>query len=313
MKRREFISILGGVALGWPLATPHARSAKVPRIGYLGFGSASASAWANRLQALRAGLRDLGYIEGKNIVIEFRAAEGVEQLRELAAELVRMNVDVIVAQSSTEADHADPVGVGHVATLAQPGENITGLSALLTELVAKQLETLKEALPHSTRIGVLSNPTAPSTAPAVKAVEGAGKKLGIALHMEPARTVEDFERAFASMTRERVGGFLVVQSPLFYSQRASLANLALKHRLPGMFGIKDNVEAGGLMSYGADTNDLHRRAATYIDKILKGSKPSDLPVEQASKYELVINLKTAKALGITVPSSLLARADEVIE
>jgi putative ABC transport system substrate-binding protein len=328
MKRREFIALVGGVAAGWPLATRAQLPAKVPCIGYLGFGSASASAWANRLEALQAGLRDLGYIEGKNIVIEFRAAEGVEQLRELAAELVRMNVDVIVAQSSTEADaarqstkllpivfavHADPVGVGHVATLAQPGENITGLSALLTELVAKQLETLKEAVPHSTRIGVLSNPTAPSTAPAMKAVEGAGKKLGIALHMELARTVEDFEEALASMTRERVGGFLVVQSPLFYSQRAPLAMLALKHRLPGMFGIRDNVEAGGLMSYGADTNDLHRRAATYIDKILKGSKPSDLPVEQASKYELVINLKTAKALNLTLPSALLARAHEVIE
>ena len=300
--------------------------AKIPRIGFLRFGPASA--YAGRVEALRAGLRDLGYVEGKNIVIEFRWAETVEQLPELAAELVRMNVDVIFAISSTEveparqatktipivfATHADPVGLGHVASLARPGGNITGLTVLLTDLVAKQLEILKEAVPQATRIGVLYSPTAPSHRPALQAVETAGEKLGVQLLMVPVRTVEDFDGAFSTMSRERVGGFLVVASPLTVSHRARLAELALKHRLPGMFGTKENVEAGGLMSYGADFNDLFRRAAIYIDKILKGAKPADLPVEQASKYELVINLKTAKALGLTIPGSLLQRADTVIE
>jgi putative ABC transport system substrate-binding protein len=184
---------------------------------------------------------------------------------------------------------------------------------LLTDLVAKELEIFKEAMPQATRIGILWNPTTPSHRPAVQAVEIAGEKLGVQLLKVSARTVEEFDEAFATMMRERVGGFLVVASPLSVSQRAPLAELALKHRLPGMFGTKENVEAGGLMSYGADLNDLHRRAAAYVDKILKGVKPADLPVEQASKYQLVINLQTAKALGLDLPPTLLARADEVIE
>jgi putative tryptophan/tyrosine transport system substrate-binding protein len=280
------------------------------------------------VEALRVGLRDLGYVEGKNIVIEFRWAEGADQLRELAAELVRMNVDVIFASSSTLVEparqatrtipivfsnHADPVGIGHVASLARPGGNITGLSMVLTDLVTKELEILKEAVPQATRIGVLWNPTTPSHPPAVKAVEAVGVKLRVALHMVPVRTIEDFDGAFAAMTRERVGGFLDIGSPLSYSQRAPLAELALRYRLPGMFSRRELVEAGGLMSYSADIKDLHRRAAIYIDKILKGAEPSDLPVEQASKYQLVINLKTAKALGLTIPETLLATADEVIQ
>jgi len=239
-----------------------------------------------------------------------------------------MHVDVIFASSSTLVEaarratqtipivfsnHADPVGIGHVASLARPGGNITGLSMLLTELAAKELEMLHEADPQAKRIGVLWNPTTPSHLPAVQAVEDAGKKLGVKLVLVPAQTVEDFEGAFATMTRERVGGFLAVGSPLTQSSRVPLATLALKHRLPGMFATKDNVEAGGLMSYGADLNDLNRRAALYIDKILKGAKPRDLPVEQASKYQLIINLKTAKALGLEIPPMVLARADGVIE
>jgi putative ABC transport system substrate-binding protein len=273
-------------------------------------------------------LRDLGYLEGKNLVIEFRWAETVDQLPELAAELVGMNVHVIFASSSTQveaarqatkaipivfATHADPVGVGHVTTLAQPGGNITGLMMLLTELVAKELELLKEALPYATRVGVLWTPTAPSHAPALKALEAAADKLAIQLVTVPARAVKDFDAAFSTMTRERVDCFLAVSAALFYSQRAPLAELALKHRLPGMFGIRDFAEAGGLMSYSADLNDLVRRAAIYIDKILKGARPADLAVEQASKYQLVINLKTAKALGLTIPPALLSRADEVID
>ena len=325
MRRRKFITLLGGAAAVWPLAA-RAQQAKVARIAFLDLGATSTRLiW---VEALRAGLRDLGYVEGRNIVIEFRWAERVEQLPAHAAELVQMNVDLIFAPSSTTVEaarqatktipivfaiHADPVGIGHVASLARPGGNITGLSMLLTDLVAKELEIFKEAVPQTTRIGILWNPTTPSHRPAVQAVEAASEKLGVQPLMLPARTVEDFDSAFLTMTRDRAGGFLVVASPLSFSQRVPLAELALKHRLPGMFGTKENVEAGGLMSYAADYTDLIRRAATYVDKILKGTKPADLPVEQASKYELVINLKTAKALGVEFPPTFSARADEVIE
>ena len=239
-----------------------------------------------------------------------------------------MNVDVIFAPASTQveparqatktipivfAQHADPVGTRHVASLARPGGNITGVSMVLTELAAKGLELLKEVLPHATRIGVLWNPTTPSHAYVVKAVELTGQKLGVQLLMLPTRTVEDFKPVFSTMTRERVGGFLVPSSPLTNSQPAALAELALKHRLPGMFGNKAIVAAGGLMSYGADFNYMYRRAAFYVDRILKGVKPADLPVEQASRYFLVINRKTAKAIGVTIPQSILVRTDEFIE
>jgi putative tryptophan/tyrosine transport system substrate-binding protein len=323
--RREFITLLGG-AVVWPLPLRAQESAQVSRIGVLRSGPASA--FAGRAEALRAGLRQLGYVEGKNIVIEFRWAETVDQLPKLAAELVRTNVDVIFAPSSTETEaarqatktipivfgtHADPVGLGHVASLARPGGNITGLTVILTDLAAKGLEILKEAVPGATRIGVLFSPTAPSHRPAVQALETAGEKLGVQLLMAPVRTVDDFDGAFVTMARERVGGFFVPAEALTVSHRARLAELALKHRLPGMFGTRDNVEAGGLMSYGPDLNDLTRRAATYIDKILKGAKPADLPVEEASKYYLIINLKTAKAIGLTISESFLLRADELIE
>jgi ABC-type uncharacterized transport system substrate-binding protein len=277
---------------------------------------------------MRVGLRELGYVEGKNIVIEFRWAERADQLRELAAELVRMNVDVIFATSSTEveaarqatktipivfATHADPVGVGHVASLRRPGGNITGLSMVLTELATKELAMLKEAVPHATRIGVLLTSTLPTYAVLKQTVVGAGEKLGVQLQIVPVRTAEDIDGAFEIMARERVGSLLAVASPLITSQRKLLAELALRYRLPAMFGTKDNVVAGGLMSYAPDLVDLTRRAATYIDKILKGAKPADMPVDQASKYQLVINLKTAKALGLELPAQLLALADEVIE
>jgi putative tryptophan/tyrosine transport system substrate-binding protein len=326
MRRREFVIGLGSVSAIWPLAARAQKPAKVARIGYLGLGPASA--YADWVEALRVGLRDLGYVEGKNIVIEFRWAESVNQLPELAADLVRMNVDIIFAASSSLveparqatttipivfANHADPVGVGHVASLARPGGNITGLSMLLTELAAKELEILKEAVPQATQIGVLWDPTTPSHRRAMPAVEAAGEKLGVRLVVAPAGTVDDFEGAFSTMSRERVAGILVVASPLTYSQRASIAELALKYRLPGMFGTKENVEAGGLMSYSADILDLYRRSATYIDKILKGAKPADLPVEQASKYELTINLATARSIGFAISEPFLVRADRVIE
>jgi len=324
MDRRVFIGTLTGGLLTAPLV---AGAQRAPQIGYLSYGSAAES--AARVRALRVGLRDHGYVEGQSIGLVFRWAERAERLPDLAADLVRLKVDLIFAPTSTEVDaarqatrttvpivfagHADPEGLGHVASLARPGGNVTGLSVLLTEIVAKQLEIMKQALPQMKRIGVLATVTAPSHRPALHTVEVTAQRLGIQVLTLPVRTPEDLDGAFAMMVRERVNGFLALATPLIRTQRALLGTLSLKHRLAGMFGPKDNVEAGGLMSYFADLNDLHRRAATYIDKILKGAKPADLPVEQASKYELVINLKTAKAIGLTIPPSLLQRADEVIE
>jgi putative tryptophan/tyrosine transport system substrate-binding protein len=323
MRRRQFMTLVGGAAVAWPLTTRAQLHAKVARIGFLGLAPEFSG-----VEALRAGLHDLGYIEGGNMMIEWRWAKKVDQLPTLAAELVDQHIDVIVAPSSTFVEaarqatttipivfavHADPVGLGHVASLAQPGGNITGMSMLLTELAAKGLEVMTESLPQVRRIGILWNPTTPSHPRALKAIEVAAEKLGIECRMVPARTLEDFDGAFSTMTRDGVGGLLAVASPLVVAQAAPLADFALKYRLPGMFPFKENVEAGGLMSYGADRDDLYRRAATYVDKILKGAKPAELPVEQASKYQLVINLKTAKQLDLKLPSTLLARADEVIE
>ncbi len=325
MRRRQFITILGG-AVTWPLPLCAQSATKAPQIGFLRHGRAAAN--ADRVEALWAGLRQLGYVDGKNIVIEFRWAETVDQLPKLATELVRMKVDVIFATSSTEVEaarqatrtipivfaaHADPVGIGHVASLPRPGGNITGLTMLMTDLAAKELEILKEAFPKAMRIGVLWNPTTPSHPPALEAIKRAGEKLRVALQIVPARTADDFDVAFASMAAERVDAFLVLGSPLILSYRARLAGLALKYRLPSMFAMPEPVEAGGLMSYAADLNELTRRAALYIDKILKGAEPAELPVEQASKYELVINLKTAKAIGLSLSEAFLLRADKLIE
>ena len=327
MDRRRFLTVAAGT-LTAPLgaAARAQQPSKVHRVGCLYYGSPTEA--ERRIRALQKGLRDYGYIEGKSLILELRWAETVEQLADLALELVRLNVDVIFANSSTEveatrratktipivfANHADPVAVGHVSSLARPGGNVTGLSVLLTEIVAKQLEIMKQLLPHMKRIGVLAVVTAPSTRPAMQAAEAAAHRLALHVLPVPVRTSSGFEEAFTMMARERVRGFLALQTPLIRSQRTLIADLSLKHRLAGMFGTRENVEAGGLMMYFADNVDLTRRAAAYIDKILKGAKPADLPVEQASKYELIINLKTAKALGLTIPPSLLARADQVIE
>jgi putative ABC transport system substrate-binding protein len=308
-----------------PIAVSAQRTAKVHQIGYLIYGEQAANAY--RTEALRGGLRALGYAEGKNLAILIRASATAERLAEAAAELARANVDIIFATSSTEveaarqatqaipivfATHADPVGVGHVTSLRRPGGNVTGLSMLLTELTAKELEILKETLPHMQRAGVLLTSWAPSHVPAAQMLVNASQKLGVRLITASVQTAADFDGALALMVRERVNGFIAVSSPLTRSQRAILAESALKHQLPGIFGASENVEAGGLMSYAPDLVDLTRRAATYIDKILKGANPGDLPVEQASKYELVINLKTAKVLGITIPPDILVRADRVI-
>jgi putative tryptophan/tyrosine transport system substrate-binding protein len=324
MRRRNFIALFGTAI--WPLPISAQQPTRLARIGFLGLAPASAS--ASRVEALRAGLRDLGWVEGENILIEFRWAGKVDQLPDLAAELVQMKVDIIFAPSSTFVEparkatqtipivfalDADPVGLGHVASLARPGGNITGLTMQSTELNTKQLEILREALPQSTRFGVLWNPSTPSHKLGLPATEAAGETLGITLIAVPAQSAQDFDQALATTERENVGGFLDLASPLSYSERALLAELALKRRLPGIFGIRANAEAGGLMSYAADIIDLHRRSAAYIDKILKGANPADLPVEQASKFEFIINLKTANALRLTIPPSILARADEVIE
>ncbi|MBR0939368.1 ABC transporter substrate-binding protein [Bradyrhizobium jicamae] len=326
MRRRDAVTLFGSAAALLPLAARAQQSIKVWRIGYLGFGPASS--WTSEVEALRSGLRDLGYVEGKNIAIEFRWAERADQTFDLATQLVRMNVDVIFAPASTQveptrratstipivfAQHADPVGLGDVASLSRPGGNITGMSMLLTEISVKELEILRETLSDAARIGVLWNPTTPSHPTALKAVEAISEKLGVELVLAPAGTVTEIQEAFVIMSRERVSGVLVLSSPLYTAQGALLADLQMKYRLPEIFANRANVDAGGLVSYGADLNDLYRRAAFYIDKILKGTTPADLPVEQASRYLMVFNLKTAKALGITIPPTVLARADEVIE
>ena len=302
------------------------QSSNMPQIGCLILGSPVE--FAPKINALKLGLLELGYVEGKNITLVFRWAERPERLPELAAELVRLKVDVLIANSSTEvevakkatrsipivfATHADPVGVGHVASLAHPGGNVTGLSVLMTDLVPKQLEIMKQTLPHMKKVGVLAVSSAPSTRTGLAAAEAAARKLGVQALRVLVGARQDLDAAFATMVREHVDGFVVLGSPILRANREMVAGLQVKHRLPGMFGPRENVEVGGLISYFSDLEDMTRRAATYIDKILKGARPADLPVEQASKYALVINLKTAKAIGLTIPPAVLARADQVIE
>jgi putative ABC transport system substrate-binding protein len=327
MRRRELIAFAAAAWLARPRFARAQQQAKIAHLGYLGFGEPAAA--ATRVEALRAGLRDLGYVEGKNLVIEFRWSGAVEQMREAAAELARMKVEVIFASSSTEVEparratstipivfaaHADPEGVGHVSSLARPGGNITGLAVVQSDIIPKRLETLKQTVPQATRFGVLWDRTAPSYKPVLQAAEAASGKLGVQLLTVSVSTVADYDGAFVTMAQGRVGAVLVHASTQTVRENPGrLAELALKHRLPTIFGARDNVVAGGLMSYAPDMIDLYRRAAVYIDKILKGARPAELPVEQASRYQLVVNLKTAKALGLTIPPGLLLRADEILE
>ena len=325
--RRAFIGTVAGALLAAPLAAEAQQATKVPRIGYLGLNLATSPHLA---EAFRQGLRDLGYVEGRNAVIEYREAEGTfERLPALAAELVSLKVDLIVAgayQATLAAKNAtktipiimvavaDPVRIGLIASLVRPGGNITGLTLLAgTEIVGKHLELLKEAVPNLSRVAVLSNPANPMHVIRLREVEVAGRSLRVQLQILKAQGPEEFASAFAAMTRERAGALYVVGDPMFVSHRRRLAELAAKSRLPAVYELKDHAEAGGLMVYGPSTLDMYRRAATYVDKILKGAKPGDLPIEQPTKFELVINLKTAKALGLTIPPSLLQRADQVIE
>ena len=297
---------------------------KIPRIGYL--GAVSPSANAVRIEAFRQGLRELGYVEGKNIVIEWRFAEGkLDRLPALAAELVRLKVDIIITGGSgaTRPAHEatntipiimtqdpDPVDNGFVASLARPGGNITGLSTLVPEISGKRLELLKEIVPKLSRVAVLGDSNEPGNAQALKEVELAAGAFGVQLHLEVG--AKDIEPAFRAATKGRADALLVLQSPVFVNERTQLAGLAVKSRLPAIYWRSDFVEAGGLMSYGVSLPDLDRRVATYVDKILKGAKPADLPVEQPKKFEFIINLKAAKQIGLIIPNRVLERANQVI-
>jgi putative ABC transport system substrate-binding protein len=308
-----------------PLTSQAQPAAHVPQLGLLMPGSASG--YASRLEAFRQGLRDLGYVEGHNITLEYRFANGqADRLPALVAELVRLPVDVLVVDGTVAlrpAQHAtstisivmvagDPVGVGLIASLAHPGGNITGLSMMIPDLSGKRLEFLKEAVPTLSRVAVLRHRDAP-VAPYVTETQAAAQALGLQLHVLEVRSLDEFAQAFAAMTSEHADALVVIPSGLFFSHRNQLAALAVQHRLPAIFLEREFVEAGGLMAYGPSMSDLSRRAATYVHKLLQGVKPADLPVEQPTKFELVINLKTAKALGLTVPSSLLLLAGEVIQ
>ncbi len=328
MERRTFLGMMAGSLLAAPLAAEAQPVAKVPRIGYLALNP---TANPHLHEAFRQGLRDLGYVEGRNVVIESRDAEGKpERLPALAAELVALKVDVLVAQPTVAAlaakqatrtlpivfPVADPVSSGLVTSLARPGGNLTGLSILAPEMVGKGLELLKQAVPGVSRVAVLWDPGAfpERTAKDMrKEVEVAARALGVRLQFIEARGPDDFDRAFSEMTRARAGALTVLGGSMLFSERKRLVDLAAKNRLPAVYPWREGVDAGGLMAYGPNVADLFRRAATYVDKILKGAKPGDLPIEQPTKFELVINLKTAKALGLTIPRSLLQRADQVIE
>jgi putative tryptophan/tyrosine transport system substrate-binding protein len=328
MRRIGLVILAVSLALA-PLEAEAQQAAKVPRIGYLGLNRA---AYPHLHEAFLQGLRDLGYVEGRNVVIEYRDAEGKsERLPALAAELVALKVDVIVAPSTLPALAAkqatrtlpivfasvsDPVSSGLATSLARPGGNLTGLSDLTPELVGKCLELLKQAVPGVGRVAVLWQPGAfdeRTEKDMLKATEVAARALGVRLQFVEARGPDDFDRAFSDMTSARGGALTVLPTAMFFNERRRLVDLAAKYRLPTVFGYREGVDAGGLMSYGPSIPDLWRRAATYVDKILKGAKPADLPVEQPTKFELVINLKTAKALGLTIPQTLLQRADQVIE
>jgi ABC-type uncharacterized transport system substrate-binding protein len=326
VKRREFITLLGGAAAVWPVAIRAEETRKVYRVGFLWD---SPVVFPEAMDAFRRELRDLGYVEGRTITIEYRWAEGKpERMRELAEELTRLKVDVIVAPSSIYTgaakratstipiiffSHADPLGSGHVGSLGQPGGNVTGLSLMMTETNVKLLELLKDAIPGLSRVAVVWDPATPSHGPGLRAVEGAAQALGLRLQTLAVRSATEYDDAFAAMTGGSAEAVLVLSTPLYTAGARRLAEFAMAHKLPSMFGPSEHARAGGLMSYGPDRADLWRRGAIYVDKVLKGAKPAELPVQQPTKFNLVINLRTAKALGLTISESFLLRADEVIE
>jgi putative ABC transport system substrate-binding protein len=327
MKRREFITLFGGALAAWPLAA-RAQQPAMPVVGFLGTGTPAD--WANFVTAFHAGLGEAGYQVGRNVAIEFRWAEGQgSRLPALAAELAGRQVAVIMSSAGIAAARAartaspstpivfvmggDPVKFGMVASLNRPGGNVTGVSFLLNVLVAKRIELLRAMVPAASKIGLLFNPDNPNGVDDTAAAQAAARALGQETHVVHARTDQDFEAAFASLKEQRVGALFVASDVLFLSRRDRLVALAARHAIPANYDRRELAAAGGLFSYGTSFPDAHRLAGAYVGRILKGEKPADLPVVQATKFELVINLKTAKSLGLDVPANLLAISDEVIE
>jgi putative ABC transport system substrate-binding protein len=326
--RRAFVTGLGAVVVA-SRAVEAQPPAKIPRVGFLSPSSVSDPRTSRYFQAFRQGLRDAGWAEGQNIVIESRWAEGkYNRLPALAAELVRLEVAVIVTyggaatQATRQATRTIPivmavvqeaVSTGLVSSLAHPGGNITGTSSMSPELVQKELQILKELVPKVSRIALLGNPAQPGHGPQLRHAQDAARELGVSVRVLEARDPSEIDKAFAVMTAERASAVVVLPDSMLLDHRTRIANLAIQGRLPMVSAIADHAEAGGLLAYGPSIVDTFHRAATYVDRILKGAKPGDLPVEQPTKFELIINLKTAKALGLTIPPSLLLRADQVIE
>jgi putative ABC transport system substrate-binding protein len=324
-----FLALLPVAVLLAPLAGEAQHAATIPRIGFLSPSPLSDPRTQRFLEAFRQGLRELRYVEGQNIAIETRFAEGKwDQLPGLAAELVRAKVDLIVTYTTPATQAAkqatgtipivvatviDPVTAGLVASLAHPGGNVTGLSQMVPDLVGKQLELLKEVTPKISRVALLSNPVNPAHALAIQDVKVAARSLGVRLQLLEARGPSEIESAFGAMTTARAGAVIILVDSMLIDHRTRIADLAARHRLPAVSATIETAEAGGLMAYGPSVRDMFRRAATYVDKILKGAKPADLPIEQPTKFELVINLRTAKVLGLTIPQSVLLRADLVIQ
>jgi len=327
VKRREFISLLGGAAAAWSLEARAQQAGKRYMVGILSAGGSSVQAALNA--AFSDGLREWGWVEGKNVVFENRNAENqLERLPELAADLIRLKVDVIVAAGTLAPLAAkqatatipivmttagDPLGSGLVASLARPGGNVTGMSLMVPDLGAKRLELLKELLPRLSRVAVLWNAANPYSALVYKETQAGGRTLGIDVQSLDVRGPDDFDSTFEAARRLRPDALITVEDPLTASYRKHIVDFAAGQQLPSLHGIREFVAAGGLISYGANLADLSRRAAYYVDKIFKGAKPADLPVQQPTKFEMVINAQTARMLGLTVPPTLLARADEVIE
>jgi len=327
VERRAFLGAVTGGLLGAPLAGEGQESTTRPRVGFVGAESQSTN--QHFLDAFRQGMRDNGYVDGQNVTIDARWADGrSERFPELIGELIRLDSRVIVTVSLQAALAAkkfttstpivfiasDPLGVGLVASLARPGGNVTGLSLFLgEEFSSKWLELLREVIPRVSRVAVLLNRASPASVGYLTVLQGAAQKLGIKLWPQDVRDLSQFEGAFAAMVAERAQGLVVVVDPLTVRYRGRIVELAAKNRIPAVYGFREFVDAGGLMAYGVNVPYLCRRAAGYVDKILKGTKPGDLPIEQPTTFELIINLKTAKALGLTIPPSLLARADQVIE
>jgi putative tryptophan/tyrosine transport system substrate-binding protein len=322
--RRELLAALGGGAASWPLVA-RAQQPAMPVIGFL--SSASPNLYSDRLRTFRQGLKEVGYVEGQNVDIEYRWADG-DLLPELAADLVRRRVTVIAAAGGLSARAAkaatatvpivfwiegDPVEVGLVASLNRPGGNLTGVTTLGAELGAKRLELLHEVAPRATAVAVLIDPSTLTAATLTKDLQAAARSLGLQLLVLHADTERDFATSFATLIQQRAGGLVIGPNPLFFSRSEELAALALRHSVPSIFQSREFAAAGGLMSYGGSGTDSYRQVGAYTGRTLKGEKPADLPVQQATKVDLIINLKAAKAFGLDVPPTLLARADEVIE